>query len=469
MSPAKGASPPLPKLVLVGRIGVGKSSLFARLKGESPRRRQKLAFIQSTRDWVQSVLPLAQGHVHLVDTARAVSGQHDDAIQVRAWQQTQKVIQQAWGIILITDATAGLLPQDKELAQQLRATGKLLIVVANKADSTALQQQALCGFSQLGLPVYPVSTHQGLGLKELLAWLQKQFSSSQATASENPISDATPQDAKPCFVVLGKPNAGKSTFLNTVLGQERYLTSATAGTTAQAVPALWQDQEGALYQLVDTAGLRRRSHVEPGWEKAAVSSATAALRHAQVALLLIDACAGVTQQDVKIASLIHRQRRGLVLVASKWDAACQQGLTESGFLQHVHRQLPFVSYAPLQFVSAWDRSSVLRVLQVAKEVHTSYHQRLGTAAVNRCLQKATQQHRPARTKNRLWKLYFGCQDAKAPPLFYIVCNRPKEVEPSYERYLMRCIRAEFGFEGVPLRLIFRARERTDMQTSGDST
>ena len=449
----------VPQLVLVGRIGVGKSTLFAQLQGKPSKRRQHAAAISSTRDWVACKVPLAGGYVHVIDTAGATNNEHT-AIQCSAWQHMQKLIQQAWGFILVTDATAGLLPQDRQLAQQLRATGKPLVVAANKADAPRLQQEALYHFSTLGLPVYPVSAQQGCGLQqEVMPWFEESFSAvaESNTAVQSPQLPAH-EDTQPCFVVLGRPNAGKSTFLNTLLQQDRYLTSATAGTTASAVAAVWQDSGGARYQLVDTAGLRRRSRVDAGWEKAATASTTTALRHAQVALLLIDACVGVTQQDVKIASLIHRQRRGLVLVASKWDAACQQGVKEFDFVEHVRRQMPFVSYAPVRCVSARDQRSVLRVVRVAQQVNTSYHQRLGTAAVNRCLQAATQQHRPARSKNREWKLYYACQDAQAPPLFYIVCNHPKEVEPSYERYLMRCLRAEFGFAGVPLKLLFRARE-----------
>ncbi|MEM7402951.1 MAG: ribosome biogenesis GTPase Der [Myxococcota bacterium] len=450
-----------PKLLLVGRMGVGKSSLFARLTGQLRHKQRKPLPTQSTRDWVLGELPLAGSSVQLVDTAGAASQQHS-SVQLAAWQQTQQLLQRAAGVVLVTDATAGLLPQDQQLAQQLRATGKPLAVAVNKADGSTLQQQAVCLFSQLGLPVYPVSAYHGWGVIQLVDAVAKWFAThSNAPALQQQPAAADQPNAQPCFVVLGKPNAGKSTFLNAALQQDRYLTSPTAGTTAQAVAAVWQNPQGALYRLVDTAGLRRKSHVAAGWEKAATASSTAALRHAQVAVLLIDACVGVTQQDVKIASLIHRNRRGLVLVASKWDAARAQGQTQSDFTRQLERQMPFASYAPLQFVSAQDRRSVLRVLQTAQQVHTAYHQRLATAAVNRCLQQATQQHRPARCNNKLWKLYYACQDAQPPPLFYLVCNRPQEVEPSYERYLTRCLRQEFGFVGVPLKLVFRARERKE--------
>ncbi|MEM7495405.1 MAG: ribosome biogenesis GTPase Der [Myxococcota bacterium] len=451
-----------PQWALVGRVGVGKSTLFARLIGSG----SVLGPVGPTRDWVEQEAAHAGGVIRLVDTA----GYPDDEDPLRraAWRQTQCVIRRADRLVLVTDARAGLLQGDEKLVHQLRRAGKSIVIAANKADSIALRHEAASVFSTLGVSVVPVSARQGDGIEQLFRVLAPGFGekdfpvSRDANAGSSFASPRPPSDdgqkvtPSPKFVVLGKPNAGKSTFLNSLLGQERYVTSSVAGTTLDAVASMWRGK-GQLYHLVDTPGLRRRSRVQQPLERAGGQAVATALRSSQVALLLIDSIQGVTQQDAKIASLVHRRRRGLVLVASKWDEARKQGISQAAFADALRRDLPFLSYAPLVFVSAWSRASVMRAVQAAQNVCSAYHERCATSAVNRCLHQAMQDHKPPRVRGRPLKMIFGWQDASAPPVFCLTCNRPAEVPDSYERYLIHRLRDAFGFVGVPITLVFRPK------------
>ncbi len=469
-----------PQWVLVGRIGVGKSALFTRLVGG--RRSLLSRPIGHTRDWVAQEATCAGHVIRFVDTAGYPSG--EAPLQQAAWCQTQCVIQQADRLILVTDARAGLLQDDEHLAKQLRRTGKSIVIAANKADSVALQHESASVFSTLGMAVVPVSAQQGSGIDQLLQSLgledlgvQKDIGSQEAPQSmehskplveekhketsekSEPLAEKEHKETQaPKLVVLGRPNAGKSTFLNSLLQQERYVTSPVAGTTLDVVTSTWH-RNGELCHLVDTPGLRRRSRVQETSERAGGQAVATALQSSHVALLLIDSTQGVTQQDTKIASLVHRRRRGLVLVASKWDMARKQGISQAAFTRELRRKLPFLSYAPLVFVSAWNRESIMRAVQVAGKVHKAYHKRCGTSVINRCLHQAMQNHRPPRVHGRPLSMIFGWQDETAPPLFCLTCNQPTEVPDTYERYLVHCLRDAFGFVGVPLTLVFRPKNR----------
>lgn len=452
-----------PLVALVGRPNVGKSTLFNRLVGE------RLAVTDdipgTTRDRLQSESDWRGITFHVVDTGgieiyqpkgtRDVSplaeGSAEFVPQIRA--QAMLAIEEADVIVMLVDAVHGITAADEEIAEILRRTSKPVMIAANKADTMNKFDEA-SEFYALGVgQVYPISAIHGLGVGDLLDGIVEGF-------NDAPLNlDDDEDDGHLKIAIVGKPNAGKSTLLNHILGEERAIVSPIAGTTRDAIDTTIQ-WHGQQITLIDTAGIRKRGKIEPGVEKFSVIRAMKAIERADVALLMIDAQDGVTEQDEHIAGYILDAYRSVVIVVNKWDAVEKDAHTMTQFTEMVREKLHFIPYAPLIFISALTGQRIHQVIETANRVYENRFFRVPTSEVNRLLRDALQYHPPTARGTKRLKLYFASQVAIDPPLFLFHCNDEKLVHFTYKRYLENRIRDEFQFEGTPLRLSFRTSKGT---------
>ncbi|MFW5772963.1 MAG: ribosome biogenesis GTPase Der [Phototrophicaceae bacterium] len=452
-----------PLVALVGRPNVGKSTLFNRLVG---RRMAVTDDIPgTTRDRLQADSDWRGVVFHVVDTGgievyqpkggRDVSplaeGSLDFVEQIRA--QALVAVQDADVIVMLVDVTHGITAADEEIAEILRRTSKPVIVAANKADSMDRNQEAV-EFYALGVgQVVPISAIHGLGVGDLLDHVVEGLQSGPS------YDDVEDDEEHLKIAIVGRPNAGKSTLLNHLLGEERAITSPIAGTTRDAIDTriTWHGQE---VTLIDTAGIRRRGRIEPGVEKYSVLRAMKAIERADVVLLVVDALEGVTEQDEHIAGYVLDAYKGLMIVVNKWDAVEKDSHTLTAFEREVRERLHFVPYAPLIFISAVTGQRIHQVLETAHRVWETRSFRVPTSDVNRLLRDALQNHPPPMRGTRRLKIYFGSQVATDPPLFLFHVNDKKLVHFTYKRYLENQIRAQYPFEGTPIRMSFRESKGT---------
>lgn len=445
-------------IALVGRPNVGKSTLFNRLVGERMAVTDEIP--GTTRDRLQAESDWRGVTFNVVDTggievyepkgsrdiAPLAEGSADFVPQIRA--QAMLAIQEADAIVMLVDANHGITAADEEIAEILRRTEKPVIVAANKADTLDKMDDAL-EFYALGLgEVVPISAIHGLGVGDLLDAVIDSVADLPADLDEEE------DEHRPKIAIVGRPNVGKSTLLNHILGEERAIVSPIAGTTRDALDTQikWH---GETITLIDTAGIRRRGKIEPGVEKYSVLRAMNAIERADVALLMIDAVDGVTEQDEHIAGYILEAYKGLVIVVNKWDAVEKDPYTMNEFAKRVQEKLHFVSYAPVIFISALTGQRIHQVLETAHRVWERRFFRVQTAELNRLIRDAIQQHPPPVRGTKRLKIYFASQVATAPPLFLFHVNDKKLVHFSYRRYLENRIREVYPFEGTPLRFSFR--------------
>lgn len=455
---------PKPLVALVGRPNVGKSTLFNRLVGE------RLAVVDSipgtTRDrllaeaeWTGVVFDVMDtGGIDPTQTGPGKGqqplsvGSADFIDQIRA--QAEIAIQEADAILLITDVRSGVTPADQEVAQILRRMQDTregqpwppVLLVVNKCDSLQLEQQ-IYQFYELGMgEPYPVSALHGTGTGDLLDVLVALF---QIEGEED-------VDESVKIAIVGKPNAGKSTLLNRLLGQERALVSPIPGTTRDAIDTRLE-YDGLPLTLIDTAGIRRRGKVEPGVEKYSVLRSMQAIERADVALLLIDATTGVTAQDTHIAGYILEAWKSCVVVVNKWDAIEKDSYTMLEYTRQIRAQLNFMSYVPLLFISAQTGQRVDQVLPLALKVQEERLVRLSTAQLNRILRQAQDQHPAPSKAGRHFKIYYGTQVRSEPPTFLLYVNDPSLAHFTYERYLENRLREQYPFTGTPIRLVLKPR------------
>ena len=457
---------PKPYVAIVGRPNVGKSMLFNRIIGE---RRAVVSNIPgTTRDRIMAPAEWENREFMVVDTGgieilpQAVEDGRrpletepllEDSAEfvplIRA--QAKQAIAEADLILFLTDAATGLTGADREVADLLRRTEKPVLLVANKADNAQRAQEAL-EFYELGLgEVYPVSAIHGRGVADLLDLVVERL---PAVEPEPEHEDAVH------IAILGRPNVGKSSLLNTLLGQERAIVSPVAGTTRDAVDTelQWGDE---TIVLIDTAGLRRRGKIEPGVEKYSTLRTLKAAERADVALLLIDATEGITTQDAHIAGLIADQGVSIVVLVNKWDIAPaevkQHGIE---FEARVRYQLKFMRYIPVLFISALTGRRVQEVIPSALDVADARYTRIKTGPLNDVIREALLEHAPPSKRGRRMKLYYVTQPEVAPPTFIFFVNDPALVHFSYKRYLQNIIREQlFAFPGTPLHLVFKGHEK----------
>jgi GTP-binding protein len=457
---------PKPYVAIVGRPNVGKSTLFNRIIGE---RRAVVSDIPgTTRDRIIAPAEWEERAFMLVDTGgieiqpgaveagrrpREKKPLLEDSVEfiplIRA--QAQQAIAEADLILFVVDAAAGLTGADREVADLLRRAEKPVLLIANKADNERRDQEAL-EFYELGLgEVFPISALHSRRVADLLDLMVDKLPPEEPEPEED---DAVR------IAILGRPNVGKSTLFNQLLGQERAIVSPVAGTTRDALDTeiFWGDQKVIL---IDTAGLRRRGRVQPGVEKYSALRTLKAAERADVALLLIDATEGITAQDTHIAGLIRQQGVSTVVLVNKWDAASPEIKQEGLQLEAIIRErLKFMPYIPVLFVSALTGRNTHQVLPMALEIAEARHVRIATGILNDVMQEALLEHAPPSKRGRKMKLYYVTQPEMVPPTFIFFINDPSLVHFSYRRYLKNVIRDElFPFPGTPIRLVFRGHKR----------
>jgi GTPase len=456
--------PSLPVVAIVGRPNVGKSTLFNRFAGE------RIAIVEdepgTTRDRVYATGDWNGRDFTLVDTGglELEPGTH---IEARVQDQARVALAEADVILFVVDAQAGLAPLDHEVADRLRRSDKPVILVVNKADNPRREHEG-AEFHALGFdPTITVSAQHGRNTGDLADLLVDALplpsAESEAAASvpeelsEEELDElAETELGPPRVAIVGRPNSGKSTFVNRVLGEERMIVSEIPGTTRDPVDsAVVVDGEPMI--LVDTAGIRRRGAIERGIERYSVLRAMKAIDRADVAVVMTDAVEGYTAQDAHVVGYVLDAGKGLVVVLNKWDAVAKDEKTAEDRLRALRREAPYLSWADIVFASAKTGSRVERVLEEARRVAEERYRRVPTAEVNRIVNDAVRDHPPSHVRNRLPKILYATQVAVAPPTFVIFVNDPELVHFSYRRYLENRIRAAYGFLGTPIRLIFRQR------------
>ena len=459
----------LPSISLVGRPNVGKSALFNRLA----KRRASIVHEEPgvTRDRMYVTVNWQNKSMQLIDTGGLEPGSSAQLMK-GILRQTQMAIDESDLIVLMVDAVLGPQPGDYEIAKILRKSKKPILVAVNKSDSEKLEISSH-EFFALGFNVcVPISVLQGKGIETLLTEVFLQLPEQEPLPEEieetesefgsetelEPVPDLDLESDTIAVAIIGKPNAGKSSFLNKLIGEERHLVSEEPGTTLDAVDSDFE-YGGQKYRLIDTAGIRKKRSIFRDLEKMAVSSSLGALDRCSVAIMLVDALEGITEQDLKVAAFADKKAKGIVIVVNKWDLAKEKGLKIDDYTQQIRDQMPFLSFAPILYISALTGSRVFDVLEIVKEIAEQYRKRVSTAQVNKVLQSAQDAHQLPVSKGRRVKIFYGTQVSAAPPIFMFTCNDPDGIHFSYRRFLINQIRETFGFKGVPVRLVFRARDK----------
>ena len=450
-----------PVVALVGRPNVGKSTLFNRLIGE------RLAIVDdtpgTTRDRLVSEAEWNGRAFHVVDTGGIDPahggktplsiGSVDFIKEIR--EQALMAARDADTILFIVDGETGVTEPDREVAEILRRTQKKvgetfqppIFVVVNKCDSRE-RRDAASQFYELGLgDPYPISAVHGTDTGDLLDALVISFPSQPADEDDDSVKIA----------IVGKPNAGKSTQLNKLAGEERVIVSPIAGTTRDSIDSRL-DFNGVAVTLIDTAGIRRRGKIEQGVEQYSVLRAFKAIERADVVLLIIDAVEGISSQDAHIAGFVLEASKSVVVLVNKWDAVEKDTYTMNTFTDKIREELNFMSFVPLLFISAKNGQRVEQVLPLALRVQEERLARLTTSQVNQILQKAQDEHPAPSHAGRSLKMYYGTQVRSDPPTFMIYVNDPRLAHFSYRRFLENRIREEYGFLGTPIRLVLKGRK-----------
>jgi GTP-binding protein len=444
-----------PLVALVGRPNVGKSTLFNRIVG------RRVAVVSETAGTTRDRL-YADGEwggvaFSLVDTGgiEVTTGWHteplsEDSEQFLPYirQQAAIAIRDADVVILVVDGQVGVTAADREVADILRQSNKPVFVAANKLESNK-QSDHVYEFYELAVgEVFAISALHGYGTGDLLDAVV-------TAVPPSPPEDAT-EDTSIKIALLGRPNVGKSTLVNKLIGEERVIVSPIAGTTRDAIDTKirWHGQE---FTLIDTAGIRRRGKIDPGIEKYSVLRAMKALKRADVVLMLIDAEEGITAQDAHVAGMITDETAGAIVLVNKWDAVEKDTYTMQDFEAKVRQDLNFLPFVPVLFISAMTGQRVSRVLPHVVDVNEARYQRIGTSDLNKFMREAITQHPPPGKGGRRSKFFYATQASVAPPTFVFFVNNPEWVNFGYKRYLENRLREQWPFTGVPIRLFFRAR------------
>ena len=434
----------LPVVAIVGRPNVGKSSLFNRFL------KKKLAVVDPvpgvTRDRNYAVCDWNGRVFHLVDTGGMVPDTKD-ALEKAILDQSEFAIHEADLVVLVVDVQVGVDQIDERLARILHQSGKPSIVVANKADDESLAAQAYA-LSRLGLgDSWPVSATVGLGIGELLDEIVRRLPESET--GEVPAGAIR-------VALVGRPNVGKSSFINNLLGEERLIVSPEAGTTRDAVDTPFE-LDGQAYVLIDTAGLRRRYKVQENIEFYTNLRAERAIDECDVAVVLLDGGQGFTAQDQRILAYVLESRRPAVVAVNKWDVVEKDEHTADRYSVAIKRELAKFSYVPLIYISALTGQRVTKVLDLVKKVHAEHNKKIPTSELNDLLRRAFGRRKPPAKQGKHIQFNYVTQTEVAPPTFVFFCNQPTLVDKSYLNYLANQLRAEFGFEGSPIRLKCRRK------------
>ena len=441
---------PKPLVAIVGRPNVGKSTFFNKMAG------RRIAIVEDTpgvtRDRVYADCEWQRYRFTMIDTG-GIDPDSDDPLLKQMRRQAEIAIETCDVILFFVDGRQGLTADDENVADMLRKSGKPVMLVVNKIDHVT-QEDAVYDFYQLGIgdPI-GISSVNMMNFGDLLDALCAHF--------PDPDEEEDP-DAPTQIAVVGKPNVGKSSLVNRLLNEDRVMVSDIAGTTRDAIDTRFTDEDGQEYILIDTAGIRKRKSIEyQSIERFAIVRALAAVDRCDVALLLIDATQGVTEQDSKSAGYIHDQGKAAVIVVNKWDAIEKDTGTMNEFVKKVREGLKFMDYAPVLFISALTGQRLDRVMPAVRAAHEQASRRITTGLLNDILTDAQAALQPPATSGRRLKIYYATQQSVKPPTFVFFINDMKLMHFSYERYLENQFRKAFGFEGTPLRFILRERQSGD--------
>ena len=434
-----------PLVAIVGRPNVGKSMLFNKLVG------QRLSIVEDTpgvtRDRLYAEAEWRNRKFDLVDTG-GIEPSADSEILAFMRQQAEIAIDHATVIVFLCDIKTGLTASDQEVANMLLRSGKPVVLAVNKMDQVGMTNPDIYEFYNLGLgdPI-AVSAVHGHGTGDLLDECFRYFP---------PEDEEEVEDDVIKVAVIGKPNVGKSSLVNRILGEERVIVSDMAGTTRDAVDSYFENQKGK-YLFIDTAGMRKKARVDDRIEKFSVLRATMAIERCDVCLIMIDANEGVTEQDTKVAGLAHEAGKACIIVVNKWDSIEKDDKTMDRMRQDVRRDLAYMTYAPIVFISALTGQRVDRLFDLINYVSDQAAMRITTGMLNTVLADATARVQPPTDKGRRLKIYYMTQIGVKPPHFVCFCNDAKLFHFSYQRYLENQIRATFGLEGTPIRLTIRQK------------
>ena len=434
-----------PLVAIVGRPNVGKSMLFNKLCGK------RLSIVDDTpgvtRDRLYAECEWCGRKFDIVDTG-GIEPTTDNEILSFMREQANIAINAADVIILVTDVRTGVTAADREVANMLLRSGKPTVLAVNKMDSTGQLDPAIYEFYELGMgdPI-AVSAVHGHGTGDLLDECAKYFP---------PEEEHDDEDDRIRVAVIGKPNVGKSSLINHILGEKRVIVADMAGTTRDAVDTEFENKYGK-YVFIDTAGIRRKSRVDERVEKFSVMRAQLAIERADVCLIMIDARDGVTEQDTKIAGMAHEAGKASIIVVNKWDLVEKETGTLEKMRKDVMRDLSFMSYAPVLFISAVTGQRTDRIFELVNFVNDQSHMRITTGMLNDVLSDAQARVQPPTDKGRRLKIYYMTQTGICPPNFVVFCNRKDLFHFSYQRYLENQIRAVFGLEGTPIRMVIRQK------------
>ena len=436
---------PKPIIAIVGRPNVGKSALFNKLIG------QRLSIVEDTpgvtRDRIYGESDWNGRKFTLIDTG-GIEPRTDSEILTFMREQAEIAISHADVIVFLTDIKTGLTASDQEVAGMLQRSGKPIVLAVNKMDSTGNVDPDFYEFYNLGLgdPI-AVSAVHGHGTGDLLDECVKYFP---------PEGEDEEDDDRIQVAIIGKPNVGKSSLTNKILGQQRTIVSNVAGTTRDAIDSYFENETGK-YVFIDTAGMRKKSKVDEAIERYSVLRAQMAIERADVCLVLIDAQEGVTEQDTKVAGMAHEAGKASIIVVNKWDLIEKDGKTMDKMREDIRRDLGYMTYAPVLFISAMTGQRVERLFELIQYVNNQAATRITTGMLNSVLADAQTRVQPPTDKGRRLKIYYMTQAGIKPPHFICFCNDARLFHFSYQRYLENQIRSVFGLEGTPIRMTIRQK------------
>ncbi len=434
-----------PVIAIVGRPNVGKSTLFNRIAGK-----QKAIVIDepgATRDRNYMDCVYQDKAFTLIDTG-GFEPSSEEKILVQMREQSNLAIEEADVIIFLMDGRDGLTPSDMEIARQLRGKNKSVFYVANKVDGER-HTDLLTDFYRLGIEeIHSISAQHGRGVDELLSIVVRDFPEG--------VTDSEDQETQIKIAIVGKPNVGKSSLVNKILGKERSIANPTPGTTRDAIDSAVK-VHGKNYLLIDTAGIRKKSKISQTLEKYSVVQALKSINRCNIALVLIDAEEGITEQDTKIIGLAHERGKACIIVVNKWDKIEKDNSTVGKFVEEIKDTVKFLDFAPIIFISAVTGQRAPKIFDIINKVYEQYTKRVGTSPLNDLIERSVRKNPMPRYQNRQMHISYATQTDIKPPTFVFFVGNAKGIHFSYERYLMNQIREEFGFDSVPLKLIFRKK------------